>query len=232
LDPTHLVVKIDPREENPKSLDCGVLTLTPGVRRQGTLTDAAGKPLAGVLVAGLTDNESPQKLTGSTFTAAGLQPKRERALVFLHEDRKLGTVIGLDDKGARTFTVKLQRLGAVKGRLLDPDGKPLANRRVLVRLNLDEKRFGNLPREYDTLGGTFMAIRAAWSDFTGRTATTDREGRFRIEGLIPGEKYDLFGGPRDIERKGGVTHRAKGLTLTPGQEKDLGDLKQTEPDKP
>jgi RNA polymerase sigma factor (sigma-70 family) len=226
--PAHLAVKIDPREDNPKSQNAGTLTLTPGARRHGTATDAAGKPLTGVRVVGLNDAETPQQLAGSTFTATGLQPKSERALVFLHEGKKLGAVVGVSDAGANTFTVKLQPLGALKGRLLDAEGKPLADLRVVVRLSLDDKRYCNLPQEYNRLSGAFNIIRGAWRDFTGREATTDKEGRFRVEGLIPGEKYDLYGSPGDIDRKGGATHRALRLTVTPGQEKDLGDLKESE----
>jgi hypothetical protein len=231
--PAQLTVKIDPREGNPKSLNCGVLTLTPGSKRQGTVTDVAGKPLAGVRVVGLTD-DTPQKLAGSTFTATGLQPKQERALVFLDDGRKLGAVVGVSDAGtnAKAMTVKLQPHGTLKGRLLDADRKPLPGQRIVVRLSLDSKRYCNLPEEYDQLSGVFNIHPGSWRGFTGREATTDKEGRFRVEGIIPGEKYDLFGGPGDIDRKGGATHRSPGLTVTPGQEKDLGDLKQTEPDKP
>ena len=228
--PAHLAVKIDPREDNPKSQTCGVLALVQGVRRPGTLTDPAGKPLTGVRVVGLNDDGSPQTLSGSTFMATGLNPKQERALVFLHEGKKLGAVVGVRAAGANALTVKLRPLGAVKGRLLDADGKPLGNLRVVLRLSLDSKRFANLPEEYDRLSGAFSIHPGSWRNFTGREATTDKEGRFRVEGLIPGEQYDLFGGPGDIDRKGGVTHRAPRLTVTPAQEKDLGDLKQ--PDRP
>ena len=117
-------------------------------------------------------------------------------------------------------------------RALDEDGKPAANLRIVVRLLLDGKGYANLPTEHHYLGGNFNIVPGSWRTFTGREATTDKEGRFRVEGLIPGEKYNLFGGPGDIERKGGDTHRSPGLTVTPGQEKDLGDLKQTDPDSP
>jgi hypothetical protein len=229
VDPAHLAVKIDPREDRPASRNCGTLMLTPGGKRTGTLTDAAGQPLIRVRVVGLSDSESPQSLGGTTFTATGLHPKVERALVFLHRDRKLGAVVGL--AAGNAFTVKLQPLAAIKGRLLDGNGKALGNQSVVVRLVLDDKRYCNLPQEYDGFqGGSFH--HGSWSGFTGRETTTDREGRFRIEGIIPGATYNLFAGPGDIERKGGVTHLAKGLTLSPSQEKDLGDLKPTDPLKP
>jgi hypothetical protein len=227
--PLHLALKIDPREDNPKSLTYE-MTLTPGGTRRMTLTDAASKPLSGARVVGLTDSDIPQKL-GSTCTATGLEPKRERAMVFFHDGRKLGAVVGVSDEGANALTVKLRPLAAIKGRLLDTDGKPLANLRIVVKLSLDGKRYCNLPLEDHYLSGNFNIVSGAWRNFTGREATTDKEGQFRVEGIIPGEAYDFYGGPGDIERKGGVSHRTS-LNLTPGQEKDLGDLKQTVPDRP
>jgi RNA polymerase sigma factor (sigma-70 family) len=222
--PAQLAVKVDPREDNPKSLTCGVLTLTPGATKQGIVADADGKPLEGARVVGLTDSDRPQKLEGSTFAATGLEPKRQRALVFFHEGKKLGAVIGVDDAGANAFTVKLRPLGSLKGRLVDSDGKPMANLKVLVRLSLDDKRYLNLPEEYGRLSGAFNIVPGAWRNFTGREATTDKDGRFRIEGIIPGETYNLYAGPGNIEYRGGVSHRALKLTITADQEKELGDL--------
>ena len=74
--------------------------------------------------------------------------------------------------GANAFTVKLQPLSVVKGRLLDPDGKPLTNQTVVVKLSLDGKRFANLPTEYNSLDMLFSIIPGAWRDFTGRETTT------------------------------------------------------------
>jgi protocatechuate 3,4-dioxygenase beta subunit len=48
-------------------------------------------------------------------------------------------------------------------------------------------------------------------------ATTDNEGRFRVEGLIAG-KYDVRQGPQ--------VPYAWGVVVEPGKHKDLGDLKQ------
>lgn len=49
----------------------------------------------------------------------------------------------------------------------------------------------------------------------------DRSGRFRLEGLVPGVKYQLNAvGPNEQP-----IWQIDGLTTTPGETKDLGDVK-------
>ena len=62
----------------------------------------------------------------------------------------------------------------------------------------------------------------SWTKLIDGEATTDDDGRFRIEGLVPGSKYllNVKDGNAILE---GYT---KGdLTFKPGKAKDLGDLK-------
>jgi hypothetical protein len=221
--PTHRVLKIDPREDNPASLTCEV-TLTPGLARQGTVVDADGKALAGTRAVGLTDSESPTNLDGSNFTVTGLRPKQARALVFFHPGKKLGGVAGASPDSDKPVTATLRPLGSLSGRLVDADGKPLPDRRVVVRLFLDPKKYENLPQEWSYLNEVFSLHPGSWRDFTGREATTDKGGHFRIDGLIPGERYELYAGPGDIERRGNVSHRELQLTVSPSEVKSLGDL--------
>jgi hypothetical protein len=53
--------------------------------------------------------------------------------------------------------------------------------------------------------------------------TTDREGKFRVEGLIPELEYTLNG--RTIRPPLGHGVVASKLVLRPGETKDLGDLR-------
>jgi hypothetical protein len=64
-----------------------------------------------------------------------------------------------------------------------------------------------------------------WSKLINGEATTDADGKFRIEGLVPGLKY-LLNISREMEILGGYTR--EGLTVESGKVKELGDLK----DKP
>ena len=52
---------------------------------------------------------------------------------------------------------------------------------------------------------------------------TDKDGRFRIEGLAPGMKYGLSAWtPRELTK---IHILILGVTVESGQTKDLGDLK-------
>jgi protocatechuate 3,4-dioxygenase beta subunit len=230
-DPAHRAVKVDPREDNPSSRTQDIV-LAAGIVREGTVTDADGKALTGAEVVGLTDAESPRKLEQSTFTATGLQPQRARAMVFLHKDRRLGAVAEVRGDPDKPFTVMLRPLGSLTGRLVDDTGTPLAERRVVVLLALDSKKYENLPWEYHYLFDAFNLHAGSWRGFTGRDATTDKDGRFRIDGLIPGESYNLHAGVGDIERKGNVSHHKPKLTVGPGEEKDLGDMRPGTRERP
>ncbi len=57
-----------------------------------------------------------------------------------------------------------------------------------------------------------------------RTVYPDNDGRFRIEGLIAGLKYELSVGRSDVQQAiaGG---NPKDLTLRPGETKDVGDIR-------
>jgi len=50
--------------------------------------------------------------------------------------------------------------------------------------------------------------------------TTDGQGKFRIEGVLPGVKYDLW----TAEKPGLLNSLARGIQVEPGEEKDLGDV--------
>jgi RNA polymerase sigma factor (sigma-70 family) len=224
--PVSAIIDIDAVADKPESLRFEI-ELTPGIVRNGTLTDADGKPLAGTQVVGISDDTAPQKLGTEKFTANGLQTQTERALIFLHKEKKLGAVIGVGGEAENPLTVKLQPLGTLKGRLVDADGKPMGGRVIVVRLVLDSKKFCNLPHEWSNLGGFFNIQPGSWQDFTSRKVTSRDDGTFTIEGLIPGERYDLYAGIGDIVRSqtAQVTHRHERLMVEPGKATDVGDLK-------
>jgi hypothetical protein len=52
---------------------------------------------------------------------------------------------------------------------------------------------------------------------------TDTQGRFRIEGLIPGLPLDIWASPEPAYFSGKIV---KGLVLAAGEVKDLGDVKE------
>src|SRR5262249_46026154 len=90
---SHAVVPINPSEDEPDSTARDI-ALEPGGKRAGTVVGPDDKPLAGGHVAGLTPihySPSPSRgLETAAFTALGLSPRRARAVVFFHPEKKLG----------------------------------------------------------------------------------------------------------------------------------------------
>ena len=57
---------------------------------------------------------------------------------------------------------------------------------------------------------------------------TDADGRFRIEGLVPNLKYEASA----TAGSAGTGQLFRDVTVTPGEVKDLGDLKVVPPSQP
>src|SRR5262249_33851468 len=100
-----------------------------------------------------------------------------------------------DEEGP--LLIRLQPWGTVTGRLVDADGVPRAG------VDLRFVFFGRL--DDPSLG---------WHP-TLRFQTT-KDGKFRIEGLIPGLKYSMI--------SQGEIELFKNLTLQVGETRDLGDI--------
>jgi hypothetical protein len=143
---THAVAAINASEKDPRTLS-QTIELTAGGSREGRLVDAEGKPVAGARVVGMTDDKAARKIAGESLTMTGLRPDRDRALVVLHQERKIGAVAAVRG-GEKPFVVTLQSLGALAGRLVDADGKGLPGRKVRLILWLDPKKYENLPDEW------------------------------------------------------------------------------------
>ena len=138
-----------------------------------------------------------EKLGAPEFQVTGLHPKLDRELTVEAREQKLGVyrVIHGDEEGP--LTLRLQPCGAMSGRLLDEDGEPLAN----TTLGIGKAR--TMPPEF--------------------SATTDKDGRFRLDGLVPGLPYGIA-----LRRQGqlgqGMRQLATDVMVEPGKTTDLGDL--------
>jgi hypothetical protein len=90
------------------------------------------------------------------------------------------------------------------------------------------EKYENLPHETLKSQGRFGMVRAPWWKLTRRTATTDADGRFRLEGLVPGLEYTLYVSDGDLGDAGTlVTSRAK-VTVEAGKTTDLGTMTRPE----
>jgi RNA polymerase sigma factor (sigma-70 family) len=184
-----------------------------------------GKLLPGTMAAGLrhdwfSDADWPGLAKSAEFTALGLDPKHPRLLCFTHAEKKLaGSVVVRGDEKA-TVTVKLQPWASVKGRLLDADGQPIKNTSLWFT-ELPPLRPGSY-RSLDV--GLHLVARIAGQP--NPDPQTDADGRFQVDGLIPGLKYNLawaeFAFSFDKHQWKGLVF--SNLVLQPAETKDLGDV--------
>jgi hypothetical protein len=160
---------------------------------KGRVVGPDGKRVSGAWVLGLFGLDQ-ETLKGAEFTVRGINPKMRRQLVFYHKARNLGFFLE-ELRGDRTepLTIQLQPCGSASGRLVDSDGQPMAGERIVVQ-------------------GGAMFGRGGYQE-----CKTDKEGRFRAEGLVPGQGYEVF--------RPSVPRHLAAVAVEPGKHKDLGDIK-------
>jgi RNA polymerase sigma factor (sigma-70 family) len=146
------------------------VALEPARTLQGQVVGPDGQPVTGAVVFGLRGHGfsryRAETLKGAEFTVTGLNPRESRWLVFQHKDKDLGLFVKeLRGDASGPLIVKLQPCGSASGRIVYPDGQPVAGLRLEFQ--------GSQGR-----GGT-------------QEAATDNEGRFRVAGLVPGQEYDI-----------------------------------------
>ncbi|HTU93116.1 MAG TPA: sigma-70 family RNA polymerase sigma factor [Gemmataceae bacterium] len=198
----HTLVEINPKPDD-ESIICDV-ALYPGRTLAGRIVGPEGKPLAGARVCGLSDSGDWEMdpLPGAEFTVKALQPNKPRLVQFAHEGKKLSGFLRLRGNEKGTLQVRLERYGTLTGRLVTPDGKPMARAEVVCHTS--EKQYSGI------YYAPFQPLQPV------------KNGRFSIEGLAPGLKYELsvVKRPYELEIVGG---RPK-VTIKSGETKDLGDL--------
>jgi hypothetical protein len=65
-----------------------------------------------------------------------------------------------------------------------------------------------------------------WSAFVGRDATTDKEGRFRLEGVLPGVDFGLYVSDGDLAKPRTLVALRHKVRAEAGKANDLGALKK------
>jgi hypothetical protein len=131
-----------------------------------------------------------------------MHPTAPRDISFLHKGRKLAghRTVSARDKGP--VQIELVPWGTVTGRILDEDGKPVAGAHVRIFYPEDSVRW--------------------LSEAVLGEVPADNEGRFRVEGLIPGLEFGVGyrKGPNFLD----PGDRTRKLTVESGKTKDLGDV--------
>jgi RNA polymerase sigma factor (sigma-70 family) len=182
------------------------IELSPAEPVRGRLLAPDGQPLAEVRVRGLTTTgqDWSQPLPSAEFTATPPHSDRPRRLVFRHDGRKLAGTAVVAGGSKEPLEFKLEPWATLTGRLVDADGKPIARASIYAPI------------------GRGKDARAVDRVLSG-TVYTDADGRFKLDGLIPGVAYELsYREMRPKGRGGPVTNAA---SLKPGEVRELGELK-------
>ncbi len=196
----HAVAEVNPAEDA-ESVEQDFV-LDPARTLTGTVLDPDGQPLTGAEFSGLTEFSGWRPLDSATFTVQGYRPDKPRTLQVIHKGRKLAGGRVLEGPQQGPLTARLEPWGAIRARVVDEDGKPKPGQTLIpwYRYSLYEPGNGLLPE---------------------RHYQTDNQGRFHIEGLIPGMRYNIAARDEKGMLAGQVVFD---VTVEPGQTKDLGDL--------
>lgn len=168
------------------------VVLVPGWSFTGKVVGPDGKPLAGAVMAGQSE---PMKV--AEFTVRQFNPRRPRPVFFRHPEKGLVGVAAPPAANGGSVVVRMKPGAAVTGRLVRADGTPRAGA---------ELRVSYRPKK-----------EPHWDECAlHETIKTDREGRFRIDALLPGLDYFLNADQTEVRF-------GDGLRL--GETKDLGDIR-------
>jgi hypothetical protein len=177
-------------------------------KREVQVVGPDGEPLTGVTVEG--EGGETTKTPGLLIVSR-LNPKRPTRFTFRHQAKKLaGSLIARGDE-TKPYTINMQSWGTITGRLVDAAGKPRSG----VDLMTNDWQTAKI----DPARG-----------FSASGRKTDADGRFRYEGLVPGQQYSAHG-VGEKAAQGGFGVVIDRVVLKPGETRDLGDV-QSRPIKP
>ncbi|WP_227254580.1 carboxypeptidase regulatory-like domain-containing protein [Frigoriglobus tundricola] len=156
------------------------LELERGVTAPVRVVGADGKPVSGTVSRGLfnsmfANEDWSEPAPGATFTAVALRPGQTRRVLFLHTERKLaGSAVVLG--GAKEpIEVRMEPWGEMSGRVIGAAGAPAA---------------GPISMQWDAVSEDKADPSPVRPPRT-QMAQLGADGRFRIDGLVPGLTYQL-----------------------------------------
>ncbi len=199
--------------------DAGVveqdLYLERGATAKVRIQDAEGKPLSGTIVSGIDaipalHVQEAYVAPQAESTIVALDPPQPRQVFFYHSQHRLAGTLTVRGDEKEPLTVRLAPTGTVTGCIKDAEGQPLQGAELSIG------SFG-LPMS-PNLSYLYSHLNA-----TGRPVRTDKEGRFRLEGVVASAKFTI--GIRHLGAflDGGPAMR--GLQVKAGETLELGDVR-------
>jgi RNA polymerase sigma factor (sigma-70 family) len=190
-----------PEGEKTHTLD---ITFEPAKRNAVRVVDADGKPVSNCDATGIVSRDMYPVQQESLFVY-GLEANQERLVVVCNQRTKQVGSAEIKESDADPV-ITLGPAGIVTGRALDKDGKPIMELNVYLRHTRREA------------SGVFELLNMT------KQVVTDAAGRFRIEGVVPGQEFRLAfaKGAKNL----GTPDTAPRYTIAKnGESKDLGDVK-------
>jgi hypothetical protein len=173
------------------------------------IQDAEDRPLAGVWVTGISPRTRYRafRLEKDSCPVYNLEVGKPRFMVFCEPSRKLAAARTLQGDEKAPVVVKLGPMGAIKGRLLDANGKPLSG--VIVDLHYRENQAEEI---HDHI-------------HEGKQIITDANGAFTFDELLPEAKFELSF-RRDKQKFEPIMKPADpAVQVKPGECRDVGVIK-------
>ncbi|HLJ98161.1 MAG TPA: sigma-70 family RNA polymerase sigma factor [Gemmataceae bacterium] len=198
----HTLVEINPPKDA-DTLTCNLI-VDPGKTMTGKVLGPDGKPLRGARAFGLQSyglgSWTTYALDTPDFTVYGLRLGQPRRVMFAHEERKLAGSVLIRGDERDPVTVSLEPWGTVTGRLVTADGSPRSKVELWFGTDLRSDRTRGIPHQ--------------------QVSRPDKDGQFRIEGLVPGLRHTMMASEGYI----GIGTVFQDLILKSGETKDLGDV--------
>ena len=205
---THILKEINPQiGSEPTEIK---MVLTSGVDIPGRIVNENGESLDNGFISGVfyPDHEFwGPPIRNKQFLIQGYYPDQPRKLLAYHHQRNLVGSYHLKGKAPTEIMIQMKPAGRVRGRLVNAAGDPVPD------VMLSGK---GLPLVISGVQELQLA--------------TDKEGRFLIQGLVPGKKYTIHGTSTKV-----MGQVLMDISAQAGQIKDAGNIRfplVDEPKKP
>jgi RNA polymerase sigma factor (sigma-70 family) len=214
----HAIVPIDASEKDGKPTSVEI-RLEPAATVNVEVLGPDGKPALAYFAAGLTASARQNvswimQRTSPTVTVRGLEKDTPRTVVVLTADGKLGKAAEVRADAAVPTRLQLEPLSGLTGRVVGADGRPRAGLQVRATFSQKGGDGTRLPVQFFMTGAT-------WAAKLEPTAKTDADGKFRLDGLMPGLTYTLVAS----DDEGELARREAVMPPAAGKTDDIGELR-------